>query len=718
MHAVLLPQWLGGGRKGHEWLGERRANGGLGDSWAVNLNTGNWLHGAGDESGLDLVSLYAALNHLEPLAALKDVAAQVGIVEGRTASVLPREAAAKPPESKPEPIPADAPPIPDHPHHGAATASYRYGRAFVVARYDKGGKKEFRPFTWRSGKWAAKGYPEPRPLYHLNQIAENPAAPVLIVEGEKCADIAAVTLRKYVCLTWSNGTNSVQKNDWKPLAARDVIIWPDADEPGRKAAAWLAAHLSSICERVRVVDPKDKPEGWDIADAVKEGMDSKAIAKWAGENIVTIPKPAPPAAVAPIDEPPRSPDMDSLPVAAEPDFSPPEDIDPSAFVAWDSLGLDTNQGGLPHNTIANASRIIQMHPAMAGKIWYDAFRDKIYTSLGGAGTARAWTDGDDLNVAVFIQQQMKLNKFNLALVQSAVVHAARVNQRNSLTDWLDSLKWDGEPRLDMWLFDTLGVENNEYTQAVSINWPISMVARAYRPGCQVDTMPVLEGYQGRGKSTFLEILGGPWYKSLSMGFGDKDFLQAMQGAWLIEIPDMTGFGRREHSQVISTITIRTDEYRKSYGRHSESHPRACVFAATSETDDYLGDTRGRRRYWPLRCKDISLDVLRANREQLFAEAVVRYRNGATWYEMPAQADQEQLDRASEDIWTERMMIYVEHCVENHITVTSSRILSDAIDMKLSQQGDGDKRRVARIMRDNGWSQVRDARGRRWRKIER
>lgn len=714
MHAILLPVWLGGGRKGHEWLGERKANGGLGDSWAVNLNTGNWLHGAGDESGLDLVSLYAALNHLDQLAALKQVAEQVGVTSGRAQDALPRQ---KSPEAKPEPIPEDAPPIPDHFRHGTASAVYAYGSAFRVARYDLADRKEFSPFTWRGGKWQAKGYPEPRPLYGVADLAKRPDAPVIIVEGEKCANMGALTLRKYVVLTWASGTNSIKKNDWAPLAGRDVIIWPDADVPGREAAAWLAGHLAASCTRLRVIDPKDKPQGWDIADAIAEGWSAKAIATWASENIVTIPAPTPSAASPTAVEPSQegssvataAPATDFMPVGA---YEP--DVPASSMVRWADLNLETNQGGLPYPTLANASQILRIHPELQGKLWFDTFQQKIWHSMHGV--KKEWTDADSSDLTVFIQQTLKLNKFTLDLVNQGVMHAARRNSRNGLTDWLNSLEWDGHPRLDDWLGDTLGVERSPYTVAVANNWPISMVARAFRPGVQADHMPVLEGKMGRGKSSFLAILGGEWYDAITTAIGDKDFLQSLQGTWLVEIPDMAGFGRREHGLIISTISIRKDRYRASYGRYVEDHQRGCILSATSENDEYLQDARGRRRFWPLRCTAIDLDALHAMRESIFAEAVAKYKAGSAWYEMPDTTEDEQDARVEQDMWTDDVLNYAQSMWDQaggkSTQITSTLLLSSALEIRLRDQSQKEKNRIAAILRGNGWIQHRSA-GKRW-----
>ena len=718
MAHVLLPQWIGGKRQGHEWLGETRANGGPGNSWAVNLHTGHWLHGAGDEKGLDLISLYAARNHIKQGAALKEVRAQVGIDK----PVLNLNRAAPPPERPAEPIPLGAPEATDSPAYGKLVATYRYGTAFWVLRYEKDGEKTFRPRTWRNGKWSWQGYPAPRPLYNLSGLAKEPEAPVLLVEGEKAAEAAASVMGAYVVMTWANGAAAARQNDWSPLAKRDVLIWPDADEPGTKAAAEVASELINAgANRVRVITVDDHTDGWDAADAVAEGWGAAQIAAWAkGRTRSVYPKEEP----APEESPP--PELTDAPV-------PPEtktnghlivagEQQESAMVSWESMGLDTTEGGYPHATVANGSMIVQLHPELKGKVWFDEFTGKVLTNKDGL--TRQWTDNDDLDLTVFIQQSLRLHKFKIELVSNAVTHAARRNGRNSLTEWLDSLEWDGIERLEAWLQDTLGCEHNEYSMAVAVNWPISMVARAYRPGCKVDTMPVLEGPQGMSKSTFLEVLGDPWYGSIPVAFGDKDFLQAIQGRWLVEIPDMTGFSKREHTQILATITIRSDIYRASYGRHTEEHPRVAIFAATSETDDYLQDARGRRRYWPLRCTDIDIDALHSMRDQIFAEAVARYREGAKWYEMPATADIEQSARATPDLWSDKVLDYCNELWEQSkfsrapLAITSSRILSDAIEIPLAKQDDGCKKRIARILRENNWVQKRDAVGRVWKKMER
>ena len=674
----LLAAWIGGRRHGHEWKGERRVNGGPGDSWCVNLNTGAWLHGAGGEAGGDLISLYAALNSTDQVKALQAVAELVGT---NPQARVEKKTTEKASEYPPSPIPPDAPPVPGNP-----AAVYRYGAAFVVARYETSDGKDFRHYTWRNGRWHAKAYPAPRPIYNAALIDAEPDAPVLIVEGEKCADAAANALHGHVVVTWAGGAQAVDKSDWRPLAGRNVTIWPDADTPGKKAAVKLAEILVPLKASVRILDIDDQSEGWDVADAITEYWDIEKFIAVRARDVA-----------APKTE--RHTRTNPLPPTAAATISPAGEVldDGSAFVAWQSFGLECNQGGQPYPTLGNAAILIEKHPQLRGKIWLDTFRRQIWHSLRGAPTP--WTDADALRLTAWINQQMRLAKIGLQMVHNAVELVANNNARNSVSEWLDSLAWDGTERLSDCLADCLGVAKTAYTIAVARNWLISMVARAYRPGCQCDHMPVLEGTSGAGKSSALAILGGEWYKAAPQAFGSKEFLEAIQGAWIVEIPDMVGFGRREHSQIIAAITTRSDTYRASYARIAEDHPRTCIFAATSETDEYLADSRGKRRYWPLRCTEINLDALRGSRDQLFAEAVVAFKSGSSWHEVPTEeAELEQSARQIVDSWTDLIKSYA----QGRTSLTITEVLTSALGLDPGRHGRSEQIRAAKSLKELGF----------------
>jgi putative DNA primase/helicase len=682
----LCSAWLGGRRVGHEWVGERTVNGGPGDSWSVNLNSGQWGHYGGDERGGDLISLYAALNHTDQGAAARAVGELVGLTNGAGGAPLVKPHT-EPQETPVDFAPADAPLPGPHPRHGAPSAMYRYldavsRLAFVVARYDLSTGKQFAQYTWRGGKWWAKAHPQPRPLYGLPQLAANPTIPVLIVEGEKCRDAAAAALPDYVCITWAGGAQAAKTADWTALEGRDVTIWPDSDKPGVEAAAVIAGVLLKSARSLRAINVSGQPEGWDISDAIVQGWDRSAITTFMNQRAKVLNTPTP-----------------ELKVGRKHDAEPPvEQSGASSVITWQSLGLACNSGGIPFPSIANAAIILAQHPIFAGHIWHDDFSRKIMCNLDGV-EAKPWTDANDLQVTAYIQNQLAISKLGLQTVVHAVQLVAYNARRNSVTDYLGALSWDGTERLSMWLSDHLGAPNTAYTQAVARNWVISMVARAYKPGCQADHMPVLEGSSGRGKSSALAILGGPWYRAAPQAFGSKEFLEVIQGAWLIEIPDMVGFGRREHTQIISAITTRTDAYRASYGRHAEEHPRTTIFAATSETDDYLQDSRGIRRYWPIRCTEINLEALAYNRDQLFAEAVHAFKAGATWHEMPVdETRDEQLARQEADIWLETIASFV----ENRSEVVASEVARYALDIDTPKLDRAVQMRVAKCLKMLGF----------------
>ncbi|MDB5452420.1 MAG: hypothetical protein JWO33_998, partial [Caulobacteraceae bacterium] len=179
------------------------------------------------------------------------------------------------------PVPPKAPALPkEWPHLGAPVAAWAYRDATgQVLRYTlrfakPDGDKEIRPATlWRQKpgapmRWRPAAEPGKRPLYGLDTLAARPTAPVLLVEGEKSADAAAQRFPDCVAMTWPGGANAIGKADFTPLQGRRVLIWPDADDPGRKAAqaALRAASMAGAQSVAAVRLPAYLPKGWDLAD--------------------------------------------------------------------------------------------------------------------------------------------------------------------------------------------------------------------------------------------------------------------------------------------------------------------------------------------------------------------------------------------------------------------------------------------------------------------
>jgi len=311
-----------------------------------------------------------------------------------------------------------------------------------------------------------------------------------------------------------------------------------------------------------------------------------------------------------------------------------------------------NTSGAP-----SALAVVEQFAEWRTPVAYNEFTDEITItaplSYAADQTApRALTDAD--YTALICAFNANGEKPALATVISAIELYAKHRTFNPVTDYLNGLEWDGVARLDGWLTTYLGAENNEWAQLIGAKFLISMVARAMRPGCKVDTVLIIEGEQGLMKSTAAEILCGTEY------FGDglpdmhnKDALQYMSGKWLIEISELSAMRRSEVEDVKRFITAKVDKYRPAYGRNMVSHPRTCVFIGTTNATEYLKDDTGNRRFWPVRCGSIDLERLRCDRHMLLAEAVHCFRTGERWWLAGAENDlaaTEQADRMEGHEW--------------------------------------------------------------------
>ncbi len=334
---TLVSTWLPDGKKnGHEWGARNptRADSKPG-SFSINLNSGVWSDFATGDKGGDAISLYAYLHGLSQLEAAKEVSAQVGITvddaQHRSASVTPpvtsvAEKSARTPWVPILPVPADAGEYPKaHLVRGRPQMHWEYHNQAgellgVIYRFaTSGGGKEVLPCVYArnesSGKceWRWLSFPSPRPLYGLDRLREG--LPVLVVEGEKCADVAWHALKDtFDVISWSGGGKAVDKADWSPLSRRKVLIWPDCDaqreklskdelaagvlpeskpilpevsQPGIKAAEAVAQQLLKYGAKIRIVAipaPGEVVAGWDVADAIDEGWDAARLLDFLRSN--------------------------------------------------------------------------------------------------------------------------------------------------------------------------------------------------------------------------------------------------------------------------------------------------------------------------------------------------------------------------------------------------------------------------------------------------
>lgn len=322
----------------------------------------------------------------------------------------------------------------------------------------------------------------------------------------------------------------------------------------------------------------------------------------------------------------------------------------------DRMLPDLDGQGKPKPTIRNLVHILE-HFLGGGLIGYDEFANRVvflkdtpYQGVKG----KQLTDQDDLNLSHYVACNYRFEpSTDMCFKAHALV--ARKHGFHPVRHYLERLTWDQVPRLDTWLKTAFGASGpREYLNAVSRKVLVAAVARVFEPGCKFDYVMVLEGFQGKGKSTALRILAStPWFTD---GLGDiyqKDVVDQMTGKWLIELGELASIRKAEIEGVKAFMSRQVDRVRPPYGRRSEDFERQSIFIGSTNNSEYFTDETGNRRFWPVKIEQANFSWLKANRDQLWAEAVTRYELGENIYlspELEAVANREQDKRFEVDDW--------------------------------------------------------------------
>ncbi len=377
-------------------------------------------------------------------------------------------------------------------------------------------------------------------------------------------------------------------------------------------------------------------------------------------------------------------------------------------------GVDKDGERKPKAVVANALLVLRRHSSWKGCVGWDEFGQRVvlrqrppYESGEPHVAPREWGDEDDIQTAAWMQSELGL-LVNSEIARQAVATVAHEHPFHPVRDYLSGLTWDGRPRLDEWLSAYLGASDSLYVRAIGARWLISGVARVFQPGAKADHVLVLEGAQAIGKSTALRTLGGEWFTDELDALGSKDAAAQLHGVWIIELAELDALGRSEISRTKAFISKSFDRYRPPYGKHAVRYERQCVFAGTVNHQDYLKDETGNRRFWPVRCKAVTanglvdIPALRRDRDQLWAEAVVRFLKGDPWWlegrTLIQQAQAEQEQRYLVDVWEP----LVAQSVSQKESVSVGEVLED-LGVEIPKQGQAEQNRIARCLKHLGWT---------------
>lgn len=388
---------------------------------------------------------------------------------------------------------------------------------------------------------------------------------------------------------------------------------------------------------------------------------------------------------------------------------------------WLADAIDDARGLIIPN-LANAALALRSSPELRDAFTFDELQRVVIVAAAlpmapgaearpVAAPPRHLTDADVSQVQEWLQNS-GLPKISRDTVHQAVALRAQERAFHPVRSYLDGLEWDGRPRLASWLNRYMGAEATPYAATIGRLFLVAAVARIFAPGCKADYVLVLEGPQGAGKSKACETLGGSWFSdALPDVSREQAASQHLRGKWIIELSELSALSRTETEALKSFISRPVERYRAPYDRVEVIEPRQCIFVGTTNRATYLRDDTGGRRFWPVKVGKIDGDGLKADRDQLFAEAVGVYRTGAPWWpDASFERDHiraEQEDRYEVDAWEDDIKAFL----QGRSRAKVSEVARDALRIDAAKVGTAEQRRITSVLLRLGWIATKDWKGR-------
>lgn len=309
--------------------------------------------------------------------------------------------------------------------------------------------------------------------------------------------------------------------------------------------------------------------------------------------------------------------------------------------------LEYDRKGAIKSTARNIISILDNDPELKGHIYHDLFSgfDIIKNGLPWDKKTKQWGNRDDANMRVYFEENYGVTGKDK--IKDAKDVILTKHQIHPIRTYLQSQQWDGVPRLDKLIIDYLGAVDTPLNRAMTRKHFTAAVARVMNPGCKYDYCLIVQGAEGLGKSTLFNTMGGDWFSDSLTSTEGKGGMESLRCGWIIELAELSSIKRSDVEQVKNYISRRDDIYRAAYGTVVERHPRQCIFCGTTNEDYFLKGDTGNRRFWVI-STDESLrkydnNDLVENRDQIWAEAVQRYKEGEKLY-LPKDLEQEARQR--------------------------------------------------------------------------
>ncbi len=298
--------------------------------------------------------------------------------------------------------------------------------------------------------------------------------------------------------------------------------------------------------------------------------------------------------------------------------------------------------------------------------------------------------------------------FGSEVIRDAISVAGYQDEYDPVVQWIDSLEWDGTSRDETLLSNYFGAPDTPLNRALSVLMLVSAIRRARKPGCRSDDNVILAGGTGVGKTRGVRILARKrdWYSDADiLGRSPERQLEALDGVWIFEIAELVGNSPLHHERNKAFLSRTIDRGRRAYGREREDKKRACIFVGTTDKEEFFFDSAGNRRFHPVKVTKVRLKELKADREQIWAEAAHIERTFGPLVlpkELWEKAAEQQRARLETDPWTDTLKSVVGRRKGNLMIVRNCDVLA-AVGLDAAHQRPADFKRGAAVMRQLGYT---------------
>ena len=415
---------------------------------------------------------------------------------------------------------------------------------------------------------------------------------VFYTEGEK--DVNTLMEKGYTAVTCGGS------GDWKSDASilfqnANVIVLVDNDKPGGKLASTVVKDLKGIVKSIKIIVPMPNTPKADITDYFEEGHtveEFKNLIK-TGDDTESI--------CADVQQDQKQDTGKKRSVIQK----SKDEVAGGPALVFKFLDCNYDEDGNVKSVkqlVHNFEIVMDKDSRFAGKIRLNEFAQQpyLYGSVPweNENNCRAWSSHDDSALFSLIQADYGLkSRQDFA---DALKNVSMRNKFHPVRELLDSLTWDGKEHIRSLLPEYLGAEDSDYTYQVMRLWMLGAVSRVYKPGSKFDYTIILQGSQGIGKSTFLKLmaLDDSWFNDSLDSLDSDKAVQSLTGSWIIELAELKSLARTAGGveSVKRFLTATQDKYRIPYERRADTFYRQCVFAGTTNKDDFLQDETGNRRF--------------------------------------------------------------------------------------------------------------------------